>query len=310
MPYPKPLGPQFSANIKMKYTNAISQEQPKVVLVGDSVLFVGVNHEELPKQLGVKTYSIALPGAGSAVWYLILKNAILESTHTPKYVVLLFRDTKLTMSSLHTTGPYFNELDDFAGRQEPLVTQLAYVNAMNPVEKLVEQYIPIYSARWEIRGELDAHIRYTAPSIFWGCPAACTDKILNAAFGKNDLNVTALNRGVEDLYAPEFMDFEDQIKKSFLPHIIQLAQENNITLIFIRTKSMTFPEYASEPSALRNYIKALDLYLSEQDHVQFLDLAHDERLQPDHFADTVHLNEVGKEIFTKILADELMKIVK
>ena len=309
IPYPKPLGTEFNPVIKRKPINAISEEQPDVVLIGDSVLFFGVDHEKLSGLLGAKTYSIAYPGAGSAIWYLAVKNVILEATYTPKYVVVVFRDTKLTLPALHTTGPYFEALDDFAGRREPLVTKLAYINQMSPVEKFAEQYFPVYSARWELRGRLDSHIRYTAPTALLSCPAQCTDASLDSTFGKNNMEIAAFNRGVENLYASEFLNFEKQVVKSFLPHIIQLAEENNIELIFVRTKSLIFPEYEAEPLPLRKYIKSLKVYLSRQENVHFIDLAHDERMKPSFFEDEVHFNKEGRELFTKILADELSPVV-
>ncbi len=308
IPYPKPLGMEFDPVIKKKPINAISEEKPNVVLIGDSVLFVGVDHEKLPQLLGVKTYSIAYPGAGSSIWYLALKNVVLEAAHTPKYVVIVFRDTKLTLPALHTTGPYFEALDDFAGRNEPLVTKLAYINQMSPIEKFAEQYLPIYSARWEIRRALDAHVRYTAPAAL-NCPAPCVNTALDSVFGKNTMEITAFNRGVENLYAPEFLNFEKQVEKSFLPHMIQLAGENEIELIFVRTKSLVFPDRASEPPALRRYIETLGRYLGGYDHVHFIDFAHDERMKPSYFEDEVHFTAEGKEIFTQMLADALKLII-
>ncbi|MDD2921687.1 MAG: hypothetical protein PHQ36_05310 [Anaerolineales bacterium] len=310
MPYPKPLGPQFDPAVKRKFANDITSQQPEVVLVGDSILFVGVDNEKLSEQLGVKTYSAGLPGAGSAIWYLIIKNEILESTPVPKYIVVLFRDTKLTIPAQHTTGRYFDLLDEYAKRSEPLVAQLAFINQMNTAEKIAEQYLPIYGARWDIRSEIDSNVRYKAPAALLNCSAECADEALNSIFGKQDVGAAALSQAVEDIYSPEFMNFEKQNGKSFLPPMIQLAQENGITLIFVRTKSLTYPEYASEPPALRAYGNLLKAYLSRQDNVRYLDLSHDYRILAAYFSDEVHLNAKGREVFTQSLANELKAILK
>jgi hypothetical protein len=312
-PYPKSLGPQFTPNVKRVYIDAISTGRPELVLVGDSVLYLGVDEPMLTDQLGMKTYSLGVPGSGSAAWYLILKNVILDAAHRPKYVVVLFRDTMLTVPSYRTTGRYFGLVDDFADRNEPLVTQLAYIDQMNPIEKLAEQYFPLYSARWEIREGLDSRVRYTAPSALLNCPAECADDAINSIFGRERVDVVALNQAVEDagqtLYAPAAMDFEDQIDKSFLPGMIQLAHENDLTLVFVRTKTMTFPTYASEPFALRRYIDSLESYFAESG-VGYLDYAHDPRLKSSYFFDSLHFNAEGAQAFTEILAEELRSLLK
>jgi hypothetical protein len=314
IPYPQKLGPKFDPIVKSEYIDAMSASQPGIVLIGDSVLYFSVDQNQLTSLLNMETYSIGVPGSASAVWYLTLKNMILESTYSPKYAVILFRDTMLTLPSFRTTGRYFELLDDFARPRESLVTELAFINQMAPVEKLAEQYLPLYSARWELRKRLDERVRYRASSILLNCSKPCTDDALNSIFGKQGVDVVALNRAIADsqqtLYTSAALNFDNQIDKSFLPPIIRLAQKNNIKLIFVRTKTLTYFERAYEPPQLRAYIKSLDEYLSKQDHVYFLDLAHDKRIKTEYFADSVHFNEKGKDAFTKILADELRLFIK
>jgi len=314
IPYPKPLEPTFKPNVKREYGETIAATQPGIVLVGDSVLYLGVDQHALSDLLEVETYAIGIPGSGSAVWYLILKNVILESVPRPAYVLIVFRDTMLTVPSYRTTGRYFVVVDDFAGRNEPLVSQLAYINQMSAVERLAEQYFPLYSARWEIRRGLDHYIRYTTPSVLLGCTVECTDEAINAIFGKDRVNVTALNQAVEDagrtLYAPQVMDFDEQVERSFLPAMIKLARENDITLIFVRTRTLDFPEAASEPRALREYIESLGTYLAGQPNVYFLDFAHHPKILDSYFFDTIHFTEEGKSVFTGLLAQELSPILE
>ena len=314
IPYPHALGPEFNPTIKREYTRDISKQRPDIVLIGDSVLYYGVDELNLAKRLNTQTYKIGIRGSASAVWYLTLKNIILNSTYRPKYVIIVFHDTILTRPSFHTTGHYFELLDDFAGQNEPLVTELAFINHMTPAEKIAEQYFPLYSMRWEIRTRLDERLRYSAASALLNCHQPCADDALNSIFGKQGVDVVALNRAVEDsqqgLYTSTAMDFKNQINKSFLPATIRLAQENNIALIFVRTKTLTYPEYASEPAALRAYIEALKIYLSQQNNVSFLDFAHNKRIENAYFSDLLHFKSEGKVVFTQILADELKSLIK
>jgi hypothetical protein len=87
--------------------------------------------------------------------------------------------------------------------------------------------------------------------------------------------------------------------------MIQLAQKNNISLIFVRTKT-----YGPEPQALSEYTKDLDAYLSDQNHVFLIDFIHDPRIKVEYYKDSLHMNSYGKQEFTKILAGEFTQIVR
>jgi hypothetical protein len=310
--YPQTPGPQFSPQVKKEYIEAVSAKSPDLMIIGDSVS-EGVDADVLAKRFNLKTYRLSIPGSGSAVWYLTIKNVIPASSHPPKYLVIVFRDTLLTVPSYRTTGRYFGLVDDFAGRREPLVTQLAYINQMSPLEQMAEQYFPLYSVRLKIRDGMDQRVRYTAPAMLFNCSIECTDEAINSIFGKERVDVVALNQAVEDagqtLYAPAMLDFDGQVDRSFLPAMLELAKENNITLIFVRTKTLIFPEYTSEPFALRSYIQSLNSYVTQRG-AYFLDFAHDARIKDTYFSDGLHFNAKGKEVFTQILANKLEPLLK
>lgn len=314
IPYPQELGPKFDAIVNQEDVRGISAQQAEVVVFGDSFVLFGVDAALVTEKLGVETYAIAMPGSASAAWYLMLKNVILEADAKPRYAVLTFRDTILTLPTYRTTGYYFEIVDNYAQQREPLVTQLAYLNALSPAEKIAEQYLPLYSARWRVREGLDARLRYALPATA-GCDEECVNDALNYIFGKQKgVDVTAINSAVDDsqkvLYNDEAYDFESEVGKSFLPYMIQLAQERDITLILVRAKTLAYPTYASEPPGLRRYNAALAEYLTRQEHVVFIDLGHDERIEPAHYLDLLHFNAEGKRRFSEILAEELKKVIE
>jgi hypothetical protein len=308
MEYPAPLTLEFHPWIKQDHILAMKQQNPEIVLIGDSTLYYGVNGDQLSSELGINSYVLALPGSATAAWYLVMKNIIPVSSSHPRYVMILFRDTMLTTPYFRTTGRYFELLDDYAKKNEPLLSEIIYKNQMNPFEKFSEQYLPLYSARWEIREDLDNSLRHKIPE-FFNCSKTCSKEAIKSVLGR-EVDTIAYNQMVNDsaaaLYKPEAMNFEQQINRSFLPAMIEMANENNITLIFVRTRTLAFPTAESEPTMLRNYIKSLDLYLSENQDVYFLDFSQDVRLKNDLFLDNLHLNENGKKEFTRILAEEFL----
>jgi lysophospholipase L1-like esterase len=113
----------------------------------------------------------------------------------------------------------------------------------------------------------------------------------------------------QTLYAPAIMDFDGQVDRSFLPAMLQLAKENDLTLVFVRTKTLMFPEYTSEPFALRSYIQSLNSYMRQRG-AYFFDFAYDARIKSAYFSDNLHFNAEGREVFTQLLSNELKPLLK
>lgn len=304
--YPAKLGPVFDAHVKGEHIQGIEQSQPGFVLLGDSTLYEGVDPVLLAEGLGQPVYEMATPGSGTAAWYLQIKNIILESTYRPGYIVIFFRNTMLTAPQYRTTGRYFALLDDYATKNEALVSDLAFVNQMSPLERFAEQYIPLYTARVEIRDDLDNAIRYLPPRLL-GCDRDCTNEAVSSIFGR-EVDPVALNLVQEDasktLYAQEELNFEAQVQTSLLPYMIELAQKNNIQLVFVRTRI-----FGPEPE-MSDYRNKLDSYLLQQDGVFLLDYWNDPRIIESYYVDSLHMNAVGKQEFTKILAKEINAIIQ
>ncbi len=317
MPYPKPLGSQtpLTPKIQKGGINAISENKPEVVLIGDSILYTGVEDSVFSEALGLKAYSVAVPGSGAAVWYLIFKNVVLAAEHRPRYVVMLFRDTLLTVPNFRVTGHYFTVVDEYAGADEPLLMERAYINVLNPLEKLAERYFPPYSARWNLREALNRRARYLPARLILSCDQACADEAYRSIFNNEEMNNLVFNnRAAYDegiLYSRQSLNFEAQIPRSFLPAMVELARQNGVTLVFVRMKNLDYPVAASETPALQKYIRALSEYFAVQENVRYLDLSHDDAILPEYFeADGFHFNLEGKAAFSLILAERLKPILE
>lgn len=310
--YPQPLGPQLDDYIQRRYRNTVDEIRPNFVLIGDSVLELGVNQDQLTELTGKKAYKIGLFGAASAEWYLIFKNNILQADYRPETVIIFFRDTILTAPAYRVTGKYFQRVDELATPEDTVLLQKAYINTMNPLEKWADQYLPLYISRLRIRETLDYYLRYSIPALL-GCDATCTDNATLQVFQENNIDekllVDAVATAESYLYTSERLDFQGQVDKSFLPDIIQLARENGVTLILARTKNLFYPDAASEPLSLRAYIRDFKAYAAENG-VTVLDFAHDERLTPDLFYDPLHFTEEGARVFTSLLAEALTPYIE
>lgn len=306
LPYPAKLGPEFDVVLKYDDMVAIENTHPEIVMIGDSVLEEGVDEKQLSEELGVTVHRSPIPGSGTAAWYLFMKNIVYGADYHPKYVVVLFRHTILTVPEYRTGGKYFYLLDDYARKEEPLVAEIVFINQMTPFEKFAEQYIPAYTARVDIREDLDNALRYKIPALA-GCDRDCTDQAVGSLFGR-EVDPIALNLAQEDaakvLYDPKEFDFDRQIDTSLLPHMIRLAQQNGSTLIFVRTKI-----FGPEPAELKQYTQKLDEYLAQQEGVILLDYENDPRILESFYVDSLHNNPYGKHEFTSILAEDFKTII-
>jgi hypothetical protein len=311
MQYPAPLAPEFDVSQKLGHLEYLETSRPELVLIGDSQLFLGIDRERLSADLGLDAYKIAIPGSGSAIWYLVMKNSVVEASHTPRLVVVTFRDTLLTLPDYRVNGRYFDLVDDFAKRSEPVLLQLAYINQMSPAEMVAERYMPLYSARREIREGLDRALRYDLPALS-GCDAACADTAVESVFGRERLDPAALSAAVDaaqqSMFTPAAFDFDERVGRSFLPEIIQLASERGIKIAFVRMKTLIYPTPASEPPAMSRYMQRLRTYI-EVHGAAFVDFGHDERLRPELFFDEMHFTSDGAAVFTDLLAAELEPIL-
>jgi hypothetical protein len=310
--YPRDIGPQFDERVRTTYIDLLDEQQPELLLFGDSMLEPAVDENVVASQLDKKTLLVSLPGTASTIWYLIIKNNIIRAQHKPAHLVLFFRDSMMTVPGYRVTGRYFEQIDEFASPADTLLIQRAYINQMSPLEKFMEAYVPLYGSRWEVRQRLDSYIRYTLGRHMLNCDQACMDYAMELVFEASNLDVTFLSDAIassdEYFYTPERLDFNSQVDKSLLPEVIRLCRENDIQLILVRMPVLAFEEPGSQPEGLDEYVRDLAAY-SAANGVPFFDFDRKE-MAAEYFTDSLHLNEQGEAVFTKQLTESLRNVMK
>ncbi len=312
VPYPKDIGPQFDSHIRRTYIDLLDEQQPEVLLFGDSMLGPAVNDTAVADQLHKKVLLVSLPGTASTIWYLIIKSNIVVAEHKPKTLVIFFRDAMMTVPGYRVTGRYFEQIDEFASPDDKLLIQRAYINQMSLPEKIMEAYVPLYGSRWTIRQTIDHYIRYSLGKIWLHCNSSCMDLAMENVFKANNLDLTFLSDAIaasdEYMYTDERLNFNEQVEQSFLPEIIRLCKKNDIQLILVRMPIQTFAEPGSAPEGLNAYIQNLSAYLKENG-VPFFDF--DQKQFPsEYFSDMLHLNPKGQAVFTPKLIESLKTVIQ
>jgi hypothetical protein len=311
-PYPRDIGPQLDTHIRRTFIDLLNEQQPEVLLLGDSMLAPAVDAEALANHLDKKTVMIGLGGTASTIWYLMIKNNIVLAEHKPKYLIVFFRDAMMTVPGYRVTGRYFEQIDEFAAPTDELLIQRAYINQMTSLEKIMEAYVPLYGLRWRIRQSIDYYIRYSLGKVLLDCNSTCVDHAMEVVFEASNLDLTLLSDALaasdEYFYTEEALNFDDQIGKSFLPEVIRLCKENDIQLILIRMPILRFEEPGTQPAGLNDYIQNLANYL-EANGISFFDFDQKE-FTSEYFSDSLHLNEQGKVVFTQKLVESLKTVIK
>lgn len=313
VPYPAHPGPTFDKDVRARYTNILEEYQVELALMGDSVLEQGVDGQALSEALNIPSYAIAVPGSTSPFWYLILKNIILKAEPRPDTVLILFRDTILTLPDFHVKGGYINELDQFATAHEDVLLERSYLNFMNPLEKFALAWFPLYSSRQQVTDRADYYARTMLPALVLPCKGECLDRAHAAIFHIDNVvpefQEAALVEDEEFLFTARAMDFHGTVDASFLPEIIRLCKENGIRLILVHERTLLFANAAAEPKALREYKSEMAEYL-EANNVPLLDFSYDPRLPEEYFTDVLHMNAAGKAAFTQLLAEALKPLIQ
>lgn len=311
-PYPIPPGPRLNTEVRKIHQIKIENQKPGIIFMGDSLLRTDVDVAQFEQLTGESSYKIDIPGSASALWYLILKNNIIPASHTPRVVIIFFRETMLTAPSYRVTGPNFKSVDEFASPKDTLFLQRAYLNNMSLGEQVLGGFFPLYSYRNELKEDLDTLLRHILPELLLNCDSNCADDSYNSLLGSENWSRDMLDQSIgqadEPLYKPEQFEFRARVGMSFLPEMIQLAHQKNIKLIFIRMPIKTY-SHKDEPDGIKSYMQALRTYL-DANNISLIDLAWDERIKPEYFVDPHHMNRDGMQIFTGILAEAVKDKLK
>ncbi|WP_421943912.1 hypothetical protein [Pedobacter sp.] len=280
----------ISYGVKYFYKTTTTTNEYKINQVIDvmtePVIFMGssrAHHHYIPAiiQDTLKTgvYNAGLWGMRNIYFQYGFLSAILER-YTPKTIVLELHPTDYLKTPFSTP--------EAAG---PLITYLNYSKGSDEVLKLAGLYY---------KGQVSHLYRYNGEfaNLLAGNfsqRSLASDKGFKAINGK-------LNTTLE--IKPERFPFSiDKEKVQYLQSFINLCREHNIKLIFIFS-----PMYATEKTTLFNLPNAI----AKKNNLIFINHYNMPGItgHSEYFYDFGHLNEVGAQKYSSIIASELKKYMK
>lgn len=288
--------------------NALNMGKSDVVFIGNSMLTRGIDKKKYKSLTGISVQLIGTGGAESAWWYLAFKNGVCKSDYHIKTAVFFFRDNELTEPSERVTDDYKSGIDILCEANEPLLDRLAYYNDMSDLELMISNHWPLYQKRKDFKMGINAAIKKKINKSFSNAAKTNIEKATENIFADTNMNqqlFTKYQFKIDKKTASFDFDFNNKVKKSFLPEIISLAKQNNIKLIFVRVKKRRDLIPNSQPPELIQYVNNLNTYLKKENLVM-LDFTNERRIKEENYTDGDHQDNMNApRVFTQILADTL-----
>jgi hypothetical protein len=294
------------AAIDITFKNEIEANKAEVALLGNSFLREGVDTDTLQTILGRPVEKIALSGSSSAVWYLILKNNIINADPAPQFAIIFFVDNFLTKPDYFIES-YYSDVDRFGGVEEPLLDDLSYWDSVGFLDKTATEYSAFYRFRYQLQQNYYNFAFSFLPGIL-GYSAQEADFAGDMAFNSSTRDPEILTPIEQANWQAPVNAFYDEVGHSFLPEMLRIAAGKNVQLIFVRMKRLRDVQPDSQPPGMPEYMKDLEYYLSQNGSV-LLDFTDKKQLTLGYFGEGDHLNEDGRILFTRLLARELLRLL-
>ena len=310
---PSEQGPEKRRTLSATFRKELGVTAPEVVFLGNSVLAYSTDASLFTELSGRRAFCVSRGGSASAWWYLALKNVILKTPERPQWVVVFFRDRVLTDPGFRTTGQYKRAIDEIATSREPILDRLAYRGTMNSVTYFLLRHCPLYQRRDAIKRRIDSHIKKKATALLGGTGSGDAYRALRRVFAETNMDdrlLTMSQLTAEARLTREDGRFAEQLSRSFLPHMIALARENEVRIAFVRMKRRRDAATNREPAALRSYMQALRTYLAENG-APLVDFTQDPRITLDLYGAGDHLRSIPavRHHFTELLVERLTPIL-
>ncbi|MGB2682236.1 MAG: hypothetical protein WBE39_13080 [Candidatus Competibacter sp.] len=246
-------------------------QKPPLLLVGNSLLLLGVDRNKLTDGLSSK-YTITfwpIENTGYLDWYFGLRRIFAEGSR-PSYVILCLSMSQLTSKSLNSENfaYYMMDLNDLF-----LVKQAADLNVNTVGNYFFANFSSWLGNRWGIRN--------------W---------IMEAWLPNADLLAKAfIPRAAQNIKRDDNLLLE--LSKTRLQALLDLCKAHRAKFLFL------IPPTLNKGSSLEATIAA-----ARQANIPVLVPYSPGELSKDHFSDGFHLNQKGALVFTQRLTSVLKEI--
>lgn len=283
--------------------DALNRQQPEIVFIGNSMLETRIDPDHLSQFLnGTEIASLAVPGSQSAVWYLQLKNLVASTEPPPETVFIFFRNDLITqplapldernrelVASLRSVDE--TELDAVLDASRSLHQQTLHA---------LEWVYPVQRQNDEVLEAISQVSAALLPSSRDELSSLADDKFAFHNQREQD----------EDALPPEAAKtFGKSVELSFLPIMLQVADEHEIDLVFVRVQARpNFDGTVRESESMRIYSQDLAAYLEAHD-VGYIDFTGNPSVDRGLYYDSFHIRQRYLLDYTELFLRESQRFL-
>ena len=275
--------------------DALNKLQPEFVFIGDSMLETridpGLFNEIVSPR---KAYFLATGGSASLQWYLKLKNYAAAASQPPRFVFILFRDYDLTNAGFRIRDHYVTDIghaatvQDYAADGE-LVRVLSHLSTGWRAQfySLLDQGFDLPRRKRELEGVLKQIAFRLAPTRY---PSRhkLEKRMAAKIFVLRNLRVQR-EPDVTGEVEKSLQDFGSNVHVSFVPLMIDIANQKGIRLVFVRVDRRPFSNGTRQQTmALSKYTRDMVAYITANG-ADFHDLAMDSPVDLAYYGSGDHI---------------------
>jgi hypothetical protein len=295
-------------NVVRIWDKKIADNNPAVVVFGNSIAKRDINIELLAKELGLpkaKVQLLTVPDSGGALWYAALKNRVYAQNVIPK-LVLVVSDLSSGLGVEPVTEEDHRNLVSQIGYDEPLLSKKVYQGQQF-------RWLKIRQHRGDLREYLLHQVRdYAVGALFAQNKTKLSLKgraeampALERVFAAENITWDLHERVIPIVEEPDFLGLPNlpDAKDSFLPDLIKLAQDHGSAFVFARTPlSPGNTDDTHDPTKERDTVLLMNELKAGYLDMRSLDL------RDRHYEDRVHMNPAGAALFTSAIAEAIIEI--
>lgn len=296
---------------------ALAEGEARVVVIGNSTADRAIDRKALAQALGMDKESIDLlieTGSRAPAWYAMLDNRVVRQGHTPELIVIMGEFPWLLETASHSQSA-LAQIEGQLGDDPGLVGELTFGQDSQP--GFVRRARVRASA---IRADTLDGIRDLAVGVLLaeadaeGTVLEAGDAYAEAAmerlFGSDSSVVMDLHTRVVPVVEVERSDPSQQsglppVESGYVPGLVELAERIDSRILFVRVplRSDSPVKFQASVEQRRDLVALLN-----ERGAGWLDLSDLDGVSDRHFADAVHLNLQGRDLFTKAFIEALREL--
>lgn len=276
------------------------EQQPEFVFIGNSMLYSRLDEDLLAEGLGGPAAFLVDGGAMSAQWYLRLV-ALVDTGLRPRRVVVTFRDEFLTRAAMRTDGTYRQRIEALCNRPDPLLESLIGELGSGGGDGLPAWLEP-RSLRTSVEDLVDGLADDLAAD--WRPDSTREERkaLVNGVFAVDKLrgDLQLESAGLD--YGPDAGSFAEQVERSFLPAMLEVAREADLPLSFVRVQRRQRLEDGADGPALAAYLADLRRFV-EAGGAALIDMNGEPGVTADLYGEGDHIADDRRADYTRLFLE-------